>query len=113
MVKQHLGCEEGATRGCDSVMSHVHGVYGASMLLSMAPPGGAVGAQRLGDKQRQRQQRLENPEKRRVLQQLTQMGGVQRYQDALRQALAVACCLGSLTLGGLQGLHGSVGATFK
>ena len=33
---------------------------------------------------------LENQEKRRVLQQLTQIGGVQRYTDELRQALADA-----------------------
>jgi hypothetical protein len=44
----------------------------------------------LGDEQRQLQQLLENKEKRRVLQKLTQIGGVQRYKDELRQALADA-----------------------
>jgi Transposase DDE domain len=89
-VKQHLGFEDVATSGFDSVMSHVHWVYCAYILLSMSPPGVSAGAQSLGDKQRQLQQRLENQEKRRVLQQLTQIGGVQRYKDALRQALADA-----------------------
>jgi hypothetical protein len=38
----------------------------------------------------QLQQVLDNHEKRRVLQKLTQIGGVQRYKDELRQALAAA-----------------------
>jgi hypothetical protein len=89
-VKQHLGFEDVATSGFDSVMSHVHWVYCASILLSMSPPGVSAGVKGLGDKQRQLQQFLENQEKRRVLQKLTQIGGVQRYQDELRQALADA-----------------------
>jgi hypothetical protein len=89
-VKQHLGFEDGATHGFDSGMSHVHWVYCASILLSMAPPGVSTGTKRLGDKQRQLQPLLANQEKRRVLQQLTQIGGVQRYTDELRQALAAA-----------------------
>jgi len=89
-VKQHLGFEDVATSGFASVMSHVHWVYCAYILLSMSPPGVSAGAQSLGDKQRQLQQLLENQAKRRVLQQLTQIGGVQRYKDALRQALAAA-----------------------
>ena len=45
-------------------------------------------AKSLGDKQRQLQQALAHKEKRRILQKLTQIGGVQRYKDELRQALA-------------------------
>ena len=89
-VKQHLGFEDVATHGFDAVMSHVHWVYCAYILLSMAPPGGSTGTKSLGDKQRQLQHLLANQEKRRILQQLTQIGGVQRYTDALRQALAAA-----------------------
>jgi hypothetical protein len=89
-VKQHLGFEDVATRGFGSVMSHVHWVYCAYILLSMAPPGVAAGVTSLGAAQRQLQQRLANQERRRLLQQLTQIGGVQRYKDELRQALADA-----------------------
>jgi Transposase DDE domain len=89
-VKQQLGFEDVATSGFDSVISHVHWVYCAYILLSMSPPGVVAGGKCLGDKQRQLQQHLANQEKRRVLQQLTQIGGVQRYTDALRQALADA-----------------------
>jgi Transposase DDE domain len=89
-VKQHLGFEDVATSGFAAVMSHVHWVYCAYILLSMAPPGMSTGVKNLGDAQRQFQQLLANQEKRRLLQQLTQIGGVQRYQDELRQALADA-----------------------
>ena len=87
-VKQHLGFEDVATSGFDSVMSHVHWVYCAYILLSMSPPGVSARGTSLGAAQRQLQQLLAKQEKRRILQKLTQIGGVQRYEDELRQALA-------------------------
>ena len=87
-VKQHLGFEDVATHGFDAVMSHGHWVYCAYILLHMAPPGLSPGAQSIGDKQRALQQGLADKEKRQILQKLTQIGGVQRYKDELRQALA-------------------------
>ena len=89
-VKQRLGFEDVATSGFDAVMSHVHGVYCAYILLHLSPPGVSAEVKSLGDTQRQLQQVLANNEKRRVLQKLTQIGGVQRYTDELRQALAAA-----------------------
>ena len=89
-TKQHLGFEDVATSGFDSVISHVPWVYCAYILLHLSPPGVSVEATSVGDKQRQLQHVLEHKEKRRVLQKLTQIGGVQRYQDELRQALADA-----------------------
>jgi hypothetical protein len=112
-VKQRLGFEDGATSGFDSVMSHVHWVYCAYILLHLSPPGVSAEVKSLGDTQRQLQQVLAHNEKRRVLQKLTQIGGVQRYKDELRQALAAAWCLVSLILCGSQGLFGFVRATFK
>lgn len=87
-VKQHLGFEDVATSGFDSVMSHVHWVYCAYILLNMSPPGVPPEVKSIGDKQRQLQTCLEHKEKRGILQQLSQIGGVQRYEDELRQALA-------------------------
>jgi hypothetical protein len=87
-VKQNLGFEEVATHGFDAVISHVHWVYCAYILLHMSPPGLSPGVQSIGDKQRALQQGLADKEKRHILQQLTQIGGVQRYQDELREALA-------------------------
>jgi len=89
-VKQHLGFEDVATHGFDSVMSHVHWVYCSYILLHLSPPGVSAEVKSLGDTQRQLQHVLANNEKRRVLQKLTQIGGVQRYKDELRQALAAA-----------------------
>ena len=94
-VKPHLGFEEVATHGFDAVMSQVHWVYCAYILLHMAPPGLSPGAQSIGDKQRALQQGLADKEKRQILQKLTQIGGVQRYKDELRQALAGTRCLES------------------
>ena len=88
--KQRLGFEDVATSGFDAVMSHVHWVYCAYILLHLSPPGVSGEVKSLGDTQRQLQQVLANNEKRRVLQKLTQIGGVQRYTDELRQALAAA-----------------------
>ena len=86
-VKQHLGFEDVATHGFDAVISHVHWVYCAYILLHMSPPGLSPGIQSIGDKQRALQQGLADQAKRHILQQLTQIGGVQRYKDELRQAL--------------------------
>jgi hypothetical protein len=87
-VKQHLGFEDVATHGFEAVLSHVHWVYCAYILLHMSPPGLSSGAQSIGDKQRALQQGLADKEKRQILQKLSQIGGVQRYKDELRQALA-------------------------
>jgi len=56
----------------------------------MSPPGLAPESQSVGDRQRALHQGLANQEKRHILQKLTQIGGVQRYKDELRQALAAA-----------------------
>jgi hypothetical protein len=87
-VKQHLGFEDVATHSFDAVLSHVHWVYCAYILLHMSPPGLSPGSQSIGEKQRALQQGLAAKEKRQILQKLSQIGGVQRYQDELRQALA-------------------------
>ena len=87
-VKQHLGFEDVATHGFDAVISHVHWVYSAYILLHMSPPGLAPGIQSMGDKQRALQQGLADQEQRHILQKLTHMGGVQRSKAELRQALA-------------------------
>ena len=87
-VTRHLGCEDVATREFDSGRSHVHWVYGADHFLHMSPPGVPRDVKSIGEKQRQIQGNLEHKAKRRILQKLTQMGGVDRYPDELRQALA-------------------------
>jgi hypothetical protein len=56
----------------------------------MSPPGLSPESQSVGDKQRALQRGQANQEKRHILQKLTHIGGVQRYKDELRQALADA-----------------------
>ena len=87
-IKQRLGFEDVSTSGFDSVKSHVDWVYCAYILLQMSPPGVGDEAGSLGDQQHQLQQYLDHKAKRSILQKLTQIGGVQRYKDELRQALA-------------------------
>jgi hypothetical protein len=87
-VKMHLGFEDVATSGFDSVKSHVHWVYCAYILLRMSPPGVPPDVKAVGDKQRHIQHFLENKGKRHILQKLSQIGGVERYKDELRQVLA-------------------------
>ena len=87
-VKQNLGFEDVATSGFDSVKSHVHWVYCAYILLHMSPPGVPADVKSIGDKKRRMQENLAHKEKRRILQKLTRIGGVESYKDELRQALA-------------------------
>jgi hypothetical protein len=87
-TKWPWGFEDVATHGFEAVMAHVHWVYCAYILLHMSPPGLSPGAQSIAEKQRALQQGLAAREKRQILQKLTQIGGVQRYKDELRQALA-------------------------
>jgi hypothetical protein len=87
-IKQYLGFEEVATSGFDSVISHVHWVYCVYILLHMSPPGVSPDVKSIGEKQRKIQDLLEAKEKRRILQKLTQIRGVERYKGELRQALA-------------------------
>ena len=89
-IKQHLGFEEVATSRFASVMSHVYWVYCAYILLHLSPPGVSADSKSVGDKQRQLQTALKDKDRRRVLQQLSQIGGVQRYKHELQQALADA-----------------------
>ena len=87
-VKMHLGFEDVAMSGFDSVKSHVHWVYCAYILLRMSPPGVPPDVKVGGDKQRHIRNFLENKGKRHILQKLTQIGGGERYKAELRQALA-------------------------
>jgi len=103
-IKQNLGFEDVATSGFDSVKAHVHWVYCAYILLHMSPPGLPADVKSIGDKQRRLQDHLKHKEKRHILQKLTQIGGVERYKNELRQALAGTGCLVSLSLCGSQRL---------
>lgn len=86
-VKQQLGFEEVSTSGFDSVISHVHWVYCAYILLHMSPPGVRKQPQSLRERQHQLRNDLAAKEKRRILQKLSQFGGVEKFKDEIRLAL--------------------------
>ena len=89
-VKTYLGFEDVATQGFASVQAHIHWVYCAYLLLHAHPPGVPEPAKTIAEKQRRVKQIIDHQEKRQVLQQLTQIGGVERYKNQLRRALAAS-----------------------
>jgi hypothetical protein len=86
-VKMHLGFEQVASKHFCSVQAHVHWVYCAYILLHANLPGVLESSLTIPEKQQNLKAVLENEKIANVLQQLTQIGGVQRYKDQLKQAL--------------------------
>lgn len=89
-IKMYLGFEDVATRNFKSVISHVHWVYCAYILLYSHPPGMPKGATSLPDKQRSIKNIVDSKDRARVIQLLTQFAGVKRYKEELRLAQQVA-----------------------
>jgi hypothetical protein len=89
-VKMYLGFEQVAAKSFKSVISHVHWVYCAYILLHSHPPGVPEATRSVPDIQRRIKEVIETKEKTRVLQLLTQFNGVERYRNELRSALEVA-----------------------
>jgi len=86
-VKMFLGFEDVATISFDAVMAHVHWVYCAYILLNSQLPGIPTDMKSMAEKQKRAGQIVENKEKSRVMQLLTQFNGVDRFKTELRQAL--------------------------
>ena len=86
-VKMFLGFEDVATTTFKSVMSYVHWVYCAYILLHSHPPGLPEHTTSLAHKQRKIREIIESKEKARVIQLLTQINGGQRYKNELQTAL--------------------------
>jgi hypothetical protein len=86
-VKMHLGFEHVAAKHFCSVQAHVHWVYCAYILLHAHPPGVLESSLTIPEKQQNLKAVLANAKIANVLQQLTQIGGVQCYKDQLKQVL--------------------------
>jgi hypothetical protein len=89
-VKMFLGFEDVATTTFKSVMSYVHWVYCAYILLHSQPPGLPEHTTSLADKQRKIKGIIDSKEKARVIQLLTQINGGQRYKNELQTAFQAA-----------------------
>jgi hypothetical protein len=87
MVKMFLGFEDVAPQSFDSVVSHVHWVYCAYILLNFHPPGMPKNTKSVAEKQKMITQSTKNKEISRVLQLLSQINGVERLKIDMRQVL--------------------------
>ena len=94
-VKMFLGFEDVSAKWFDSVISHVHWVYCAYILLNSEPPGMPKQMKSLAAKQEFVEEMLKRKELSRLNQLMTQINGVQRLKNEIQQALK----------GGLLGDH--------
>jgi hypothetical protein len=90
-VKMFLGFEDVATKYFESVISHVHWVYCAYLLLNSHPSILAGHIKSTPDKQRKIKEIIDSKELARELQVLTQIKGVERRKNELRKALQTIC----------------------
>jgi hypothetical protein len=87
-LKMHLGFEDVATVSFDSVISHVHWVYCAYLLLNGELPGLASTTKSLFERQRHVMRILDHREKAHRLQMLTRINGLEQQKNELKAALA-------------------------
>jgi len=87
-IKMHLGFEDTAAKHFSSVVSHVHLVYTAYILLHSGLPGIGDGNDTIIEKQRKVKQILENRKIAGIIHELTKIGGADRLKSELKKALA-------------------------
>jgi hypothetical protein len=87
-IKMHLGFEDVAPKYFRSVETHVYLVYCAYILLQQDLPGSPPQTQTILDKQAYIQTILQKRTFARILQTLTQFGGVEKYMDELKAVLS-------------------------
>jgi len=87
MVKMFMGFEDVATKSFTSVISHVHWLYCAYILLNCHPPGMPEQDRSVSDKQQRIKQVVQNKETSRIRQMLTRINGVESLMIELQKAL--------------------------
>jgi len=90
-VKMFHGFEDVSTKYFESVISHVHWVYCAYLLLNSHPSILSEHIKSTPDKQRKIKEIIESKELARELQMLTQIKGVKRRKNELRTAIQAIC----------------------
>lgn len=86
-IKMFLGFEDVATKSFDSVVSHVHWVYCAYILLHSHPPGIPKTLKPVEEKQQLIMVSYQNRQISSMLQVLSQFNGIDRLKKQLREAL--------------------------
>jgi len=86
-VKMFLGFEDIAAKHFESVVSHVHWVYCAYILLGLSPSWISGKTTLLSEKQRHVRAIFDTQEKSRIMQLLSQFGGIERYKEELARSM--------------------------
>lgn len=86
-IKMFLGFEDVATKSFDSVISHVHWVYCAYILLHSHPPGMPKTLKSIDEKQQMITTSYKNRQISSMLQLMSQFNGVARLKNQLCEAL--------------------------
>lgn len=89
-IKMFLGFEDVSAKHFSSVISHVHWVYCAYILLNCSPPGFPIGIKSMAQKQLTVNKIIENKRLSALNQVLTQAKGPQRLKTHIQKALN--CC---------------------
>ena len=82
-----LGFEDVSAKWFDSVISHVHWVYCAYILLNSNPPGMPEQIKSMEQKQQLVEEMIKRKELSALNQLVTQINGVQRLKNEIRQVL--------------------------
>lgn len=103
-IKMFLGFEDVSAKHFRSVISHVHWVYCAYILMNSSPPGFPDGIKSMAEKQLMVNSIIAKKELSSVNQLLTQAKGPQRLKTLIQKALNGGSNVGSLSLWGLTGI---------
>jgi len=103
-IKMFLGFEDVSAKHFRSVISHVHWVYCAYILMNSSPPGFPDGMKSMAEKQLMVNKIIEKKELSAVNQLLTQAKGPQRLKSLVQKALNGSSNVGSLSLCGFTGI---------
>ena len=102
-IKMFLGFEDVSAKYFSSVISHVHWVYCAYILLNCSPQGLPIGQKSMAQKQLIVNKIIENKALSAVNQLLTQAKGIQRLKAHIQKALNGRSSCKRLVLCGLPG----------
>jgi len=103
-IKMFLGFEDVSAKHFSSVISHVHWVYCAYILLNSSPPGFPAEMKSMAEKQLMINKIIENKSLSAVNQLLTQVKGPQRLKSIIQKALNGGSVVGSHVLYGFAGI---------
>lgn len=102
-IKMFLGFEDVSAKYFSSVISHVHWVYCAHILLNSSPPGFPIEVKSMAEKQLTINKIIKNKGLSAVNQILTQIKGPQRLKAVIQKALKGGSIENSLVLRGVAG----------